>query len=140
MTETLSPAQKAAQTRRLNKLARQQIAAVKAGSREPSPVGDSLIVRINLGDEDSGKIGCGIRDLLVLHVGTKWVELMYVPLLQKTRMPRVTFDSKAKPVPYDPKVIADRIRERIATFERSMPDDSELRVNAGRAALRMVEG
>lgn len=132
----LSPAQKAWATRKARDQYRANAEAAKAPVVTASPLAGAKIVTINLPES---KIGCGYRTFVVIEIGTKWVTLFYQPTLQNIRIARLDFDRRARPEPgATPRRTARLIRKKIEQWQLLNPEDCELAVKRGRAALRAL--
>lgn len=131
----LSPARKAWATRRLQAAARSDIAAIKQGITEPSPVGQSAMVSLWIDDNSAG---CGYRRFVVLSIGSKFVELFHAGTLARVKVDRLTFDRKAAAVPFHKRIVVDIIRRNMEERQQLFPKDCARRVAWAKQALTVL--
>jgi len=108
----MTAGEKAAETKRLEAQARADAELMRKGiSNAPAIQSPTVTMWV-----DDAKVGCGIRNFVVIEIGPRWVRMFHVATLQEVRVTRIEFDRYA--TPYKAKNLIKRIDDHAAMFDR----------------------
>lgn len=121
----MTAGEKAAETKRLEAQARADAEALRKGFGESAITSPTVTMWI-----DDAKIGCGIRNFVVIEAGPRWVRMFHVATLQEILVTRIEFERYARP--YEAKQLVERIDRSASVYDRNDLDYSARTVRSVR--------
>jgi hypothetical protein len=108
----MTAGEKAAETKRLEAQARADAELMRKGiANAPAITSPTVTMWV-----DDAKVGCGIRQFVVIEADSRWVRMFHVATLQEIRVTRLEFDRYARA--YTAKNLVKRIETHATEFEK----------------------